>query len=172
MPRLILFAFLSAGCAGKAPHDDGPKSGPDSPPAAAVSESTVGAVRVKLLSAEVTTTPAEDGKGAGGPMLLVRISVENTSTDRKVEHLSWSRPAGPPPKVTDDRGNVYRPDPRVRDVRGSVKYLTSIYPGKSVGDVLAFEPPVEAASWVTVELDAKVVGESGRFVLRFPAPRQ
>jgi len=45
----------------------------------------------------------------------------------------------------------------------------SIYPGKSLTDVLIFEPPLENIQQLDLEMPARNVGTEGHFRIRIPA---
>ena len=99
--------------------------------------------------------------------LLVSVELHNSGKTRKLDYRGWT----PSRQVTltDDIGNEYRR--RVFRTalsggqRGSPK---SLYPRKSLRDLLVFEPPVESAKFLRLELSADTFGAEG--MLRFQIP--
>jgi hypothetical protein len=73
-------------------------------------------------------------------------------------------------ELTDDKGNRYK---AINfgfgsSVIGQVTGSESIYPGKSLDDVLVFESPIERAQSLRLELPAENIGKSGKIVFRIP----
>jgi multidrug efflux pump subunit AcrA (membrane-fusion protein) len=95
--------------------------------------------------------------------LVVTLTVRNSTPDRKMEYKTW---AGAEVSTGDDRaivhdelGNYYR----VVDYGIFTKVVgrtedESIYPGKSLSDVLVFEVPVAAAHSLIIKLPGGNVG--------------
>jgi hypothetical protein len=180
---LALVPVFSLGCGEAAPPTAPPTAPPGvaptpliaAPPAApAPMVSTIGAITVKATGARVDTVPM---KGSRGPAyrsedrrLMVALEISNASDTKKVDYLGWSvrDSATGSATLTDDLGNTYRRFSAPSFGGGPVGQLTatSIYPGKSVTDLLVFEPPVEGAREFTLELDAGNVGEAGKFRLK------
>jgi len=73
-------------------------------------------------------------------------------------------------KPEDDFGNTYK---RGRFVGGApLGQLTteSIYPNKTIQDLLVFEPPIDTIEYLRLELPASAFGEKG--TLRFEIPKE
>jgi len=141
-----------------------------------------GDVEVRVTSVLVGKVPLRDrfNLGTGGgqgtsldDLLAIHIELTNQSQSRKVEYRSWlgsdvsfSRDYA---TVGDNFGNTYK---RISfglgtDIIGHTE-SESIYPGKSLGDVLVFEVPVAAAEYLSLELPAKNFGGEGMLRLRIP----
>jgi hypothetical protein len=119
--------------------------------------------RVPLTKLRKPTTSAE-------PLLSITLSAHNLHATRKLNYETWSERmglVGSPAILRDDVGNRYR---KISfdfgtDVVGA-NDGDSIYPGKSIVDVLVFEPPVAAAKYLDLELDGANVGQEGKVILR------
>jgi hypothetical protein len=155
---------------GEAPARPAPEPAP--PPLVA----TIGPVTVRVLYARVDTVPLETARGpirSDEPRLMIALEVANASPTRKVDYLGWAAPGFALGRDTatlkDELGNTYR-----RAYFGLGEHVVgqspaaSIYPGKTLPDLLVFEPPVPAARSLTLELPADNVGEAGSF--RLPVP--
>ena len=105
-------------------------------------------------------------------LLSVDLSVKNTSSTQLLtyqplgaEVISFRRKAS----LTDDFGNVYK---RIHfgigtEVKGAAKKLT-IYPGKSVDDVLVFELPIKRAQTLTLTVPLHALGIEREIRFQFP----
>ena len=72
-------------------------------------------------------------------------------------------------QLWDNHSNTYRRVGfGVARPKGQVR-INSIYPGKSLEDLLVFEVPVDAAEYLLLQLPAKNLGQQGAF--RFQIPR-
>ena len=91
--------------------------------------------------------------------LQIELSVANLSTTKKVDFLQWS---GVDVYLTDNFQNHYK----CTDKGG--ERLSSIYPQKTGGDTIEFEPPVENIKWLHLALTAENFGGSG--MIRFEIP--
>jgi hypothetical protein len=156
---------------GPAPGD--PPARPAADPAPPPVVATIGPVTVRVLYARVDTVPLETARGpirSDEPRLLIALEIVNASPTRKVDYLGWAAPGfalgRDAATLKDELGNTYR-----RAYFGLGEHVAgqspaaSIYPRKTLPDVLVFEPPVPAAKALTLELPADNVGESGLFRL-------
>ena len=107
-------------------------------------------------------------------LLSIGLELTNTSRTRKLDYRSW---AGRDisfhrdyATVKDNFGNTYR-----RTGFGSMDKIegqtssASLYPGKSVTDVLVFEPPLEGVEHLDLELPGENFGGTGMIRLRIKA---
>ena len=106
------------------------------------------------------------------PLCQITLRITNTDSARKIDYRGWqSNTFMSDSKLTDNVGNRYKGvnfgfgDEIVGQVRSE-----SIYPGKSVDDLLVFEVPVDAAKSLNLELPASNVGETGQ--IRFLISRE
>jgi hypothetical protein len=106
-------------------------------------------------------------------LLLIRLQIDNVSDGRKLDYKSWSDShsilADEAAQLTDSLNNRYK---RVTfgiasSIEGQVD-SESIYPGKSINDLLVFEVPVEKAEYLRLELPAKNFGGTGRIRIQIP----
>jgi hypothetical protein len=101
--------------------------------------------------------------------LLVHIHVENRSETRKLFYRGWGELSADAPRLTDNFGNRYDRWPSSAAGRVVGEWRGSLYPGKGMEDVIAFEGPVDRAEWLRLELPASAV--EGEGVLRFHIPK-
>ncbi|MCK4659228.1 MAG: hypothetical protein KAV82_06860 [Phycisphaerae bacterium] len=107
-------------------------------------------------------------------LLAIHVEITNRSQSKKVEYQGWlgrdfafNRDYA---TLEDNFGNRYK---RINfgigtKIVGHVE-SESIYPGKSLGDVIVFELPVDTAEYLNLELPAKNFGGDGMLRLRIPA---
>jgi hypothetical protein len=107
-------------------------------------------------------------------LLIVRLDLLNTNQTKKVEYYSW---AGTDfslgrdyATLKDNFGNRYK---RVgfglgTHPVGAVEGSDSLYPNKPLTDVLVFEAPLDAATYLDLELPAKNYGGEGMIRFRIP----
>lgn len=137
---------------------------------------------VSILSAEVKHSLSErdrDSKyNTGCICLIVSVGIKNNSEFKKVDFtgyvfqndLSSLRYEDYSIYATDDFGNKYespKSSALYRTISGNL-VSESIYPKKSVVDLIHYEKPVKGVSWVYLELPMKNIGEEG--VMRFKIP--
>lgn len=127
-----------------------------------------GDIRVAIIKAQIGKVDLLDIFGDQGvsqePQLIVDVSLSNLNPTKKVDYRSWSGGnfgIDGVATLEDNFGNNYR---RVgfstnRPV-GRVE-SESIYHGKSITDVLVFEPPIDTAGFLRLEMPAKNFGGSG-----------
>ncbi len=139
----------------------------------------VGDVRITLLEVDVRQVAVQDLRGERQTKeqhLVVKISVENTSATHKIEYSSPAHGGSifePWIGLTDEHGNRYPAVDMVFDRIVGNTSVASIYPGKSITDLLVYEKPVDTAKTLTLRIskqcykgdeDLKVT-----FPVRFPA---
>jgi hypothetical protein len=137
-----------------------------------------GDVQVQITGVSVGKVPLKDVLREGqskDALLMVKLELLNQSATRKLEYRGW---AGRDfalgrdyATVKDNFGNGYK---RISfgfssQPVGAVERTESIYPNKSVTDVLVFEPPLDTATHLDLELPAKNFGGEG--MLRFRVPK-
>jgi len=93
---------------------------------------------------------------------------------RKVDYYGWGTfgdnfSSRLIPRLTDNFGNSYRrvnfgPNERVN---GQVR-LEALHPGKSVGDLVVFEVPIDKVEYLRLELPAGNFGGTGKLRLQIP----
>jgi hypothetical protein len=110
---------------------------------------------------EVQVIKSEIDVAADGRSLLIRLSVSNLSRTRKVEFQSWR--TDPVVRLTDDLGNNYR------QIKGQQRDPVVLYTGKPVPDVLEFQAPIDAVSFLDLVLPAANYGGSGEVRFRLAA---
>ena len=101
------------------------------------------------------------------------MKIENRGDSKKVQYRGWAGDdfdfGGTSGTVHDDLDNSYK---RIgfgfaSKVVGQID-SESIYPGKSVTDVLVFEEPVAKAKFLKLELPAGAFGGTGRLRIKIP----
>ena len=148
----------------------GRNQGRDSRPAAAAASHRQGDFLVEVVSArlghpKVRDLYSQDVFDWKSPALIVSIEIRNLGTTQVAEYRSG------PCQITDNFGNSYHElnlgtACLVERVAG-VRHLN---PGKSLNDLLVFDPPVDKAKSFNLELSGETVGISAPFQCRIPAP--
>jgi hypothetical protein len=140
---------------------------------------TLEGVTITIAEARVGKVPLlvnySNEEGVSEDVLLaVTIEVLNTSKTKKLEYRSYTSALASLedifPHLTDDKENRYKRITfgiglAVKDAQDE----TSLYPGKSLRDVIVFEAPVEGIKWLRFGFPAQSFGETGDF--RFEIPR-
>ncbi|MFI5457627.1 MAG: hypothetical protein ACHRXM_19465 [Isosphaerales bacterium] len=137
----------------------------------------LGDVAVRVVSAKVARValiggPTEE-RQSENPQLVLTIEVSNGSRSRKIDYRTW---AGADVSferdfatVEDNFGNRYnRITFSIFNQPAGRVVSDSIYPGKSLTDVLMFEPPIEKIQQLDLEMPARNVGTQGHFRIRIP----
>lgn len=135
-----------------------------------------GDVSVKVISAKidkVIITNSIQQSESKDPLLSLVIEITNTSDVKKCEYRTWSgaeisfdRDYG---SLRDEHGNIYkRINFGIFDRPEGQIVQESIYPGKSIKDILIFEVPIEKAKEIRLELPAKNIGGEGFFRIAIP----
>jgi len=106
-------------------------------------------------------------------LLAVKIEIKNLTTTKKLEYRSW---AGADFSIGRDYAtledtfdNVYKRITFGMDKPVGRLSAVSVYPGKSVTDILVFEKPLNTVKALRLELPAKNVGGTGMFRFEIPA---
>ena len=126
---------------------------------------TLGNVEVEDFIWKTTSTSKE-------PYLSFAICITNESQTKKIDFRSWCGHAydfRDGVKLTDNFGNSYKQigvAATERPVGGDGS--DSLYPEKSLQDVVIFEPPVNAVTELRLELPAHNADEEGTFKIRIP----
>ena len=124
----------------------------------------VGRVAASVEAAAGTTPP--------GRHLVIDLRVRNNSATRTLNCRTWAGAGSAPERdigtLADDLGNSYNriaphDGPRARAATAPLR------PGATWSDVLRFEPPVQNASHLDLELPATNVGAEGFVRIRIPA---
>lgn len=137
-----------------------------------------GDIRVQVISASVGKIDLKDMFGdaaeSRNELLAIVLEVTNLNPQRKMDYYTWrgrdfafDRDFG---TLRDNFGNNYK---RIDFGYGtfptnSVKEFESIYPLRSIRDVLVFEPPISNIEYLDLELPAENVGSTGMIRLRIP----
>ena len=134
-----------------------------------------GDLRLKIKSVEVKRPKVQgtfDVKLANNNALVVEIELTNLSSGRKLNYKTWrddSYTSGVA-KLKDNFDNIYKRvgyGYTVTPIGGVVS--ESIYPSKTLNDVLIFEEPVKTIKWLHLELPCSFFGGEGFFRLEIPA---
>lgn len=129
-------------------------------------------IQVKVISTQIGNVPIKTIGGRSESednALMIELEIKNVSETSKANYNSWLGGIAKRAGVKDNFDNVYRPIDYGfgNTVAGSVK-SDSIYPGKSITDILVFEEPIAKAEYLNLELDGGQVGVKGRFKIRIP----
>lgn len=115
-----------------------------------------------------------NGKQEVGPYLLIELRVTNRSETKKLDFKGWSNGLdfiGPKCSLVDEHGNDYA---QMRATIGETWdgpiSRETIAPRGAMVDLLIFEPPVNAATELHLEIPAAPLGLEGWY--RFSIPRQ
>jgi hypothetical protein len=106
--------------------------------------------------------------------LMISLELANSSTTKIMRYRGWGAQwsdfdGRDRASLKDDMGNSYKSVyfGAGAQVVGQVSDEASIYPQKSLTDVLVFEPPIEC-QYLVLALPASAVGGKGMFRLRIP----
>jgi len=133
---------------------------------------THGDVTVKIRSASIARARVVDVAKriaeSQDEYLLIAIELTNHSKTRKIEYTSWSL-RGERPQLADDLGNKYllQAAPAGGLFEGQQRNK-SLYPEKSLEDLLVCEPPVPRAKWLRLQLPAGAFEEQGTGQFEIP----
>lgn len=123
-----------------------------------------------------TRTSAEDDFAATPEeYLLVRVTLQNVGSERKLHYLGWGSFSasvnGTTGRLVDEHNRTYRSRSFGNgvQVRGRVSRSVDIVEGKPVEDTLVFEPPPADVQTLHLELPAENFGGSGHLRLEIPA---
>jgi hypothetical protein len=132
----------------------------------------IGAVQMTID--EVTVGKAQSDNPIGGSskedLLLVSIRLRNTDPKKKVDYQPWvGTLIGSHKLLRDDLKNEYKAVSFLGGVKGQIAGPTAIHAEDGpVSDVLTFERPIAAASYLLLELDAEAVGQKGAYRWKIP----
>lgn len=137
-----------------------------------------GDLQVRIAKVSVGKVPLKDafreGSKSKDDFLMVNLELVNKNPTKKVEYHSWSGKDISFDRdyatLEDNFGNSYK---RISfgfgsNPIGAVEGSESIYPNKSVTDVLVFETPLETIEYLRLELPAKNFGGTGMLRLQIP----
>lgn len=131
-------------------------------------------VKVKGVRIGNATQFGINGRREAGPYLLIELRVTNRSETRKLDFKGWSNDfdvLGPKCSLVDEQGNDYAhmKDGITERWDGTISQ-EKIAPRGMMFDLLIFEPPVNAAKELHLEIPAEPFGLEGWY--RFSIPRQ
>jgi hypothetical protein len=137
-------------------------------------EGTLGAIRVSVSSAKVSSVPLNvlgEQTQSEQPHLTIGLRLRNVSDTRKVNYSSYNSAFLSNLALKDNFGNSFQ---RVMfgfgtDVVGQAQ-SQAIYPGKWVDDVLVFEKPIDKAEFLLLTLSGENVESKDESVI-FVLPR-
>jgi hypothetical protein len=126
---------------------------------------------VKLVGITYEVPPVKDLEKKD-KKLLVKLQVENKGS-AKVDFQGWGTPEDinktNPPTLTDAAGDAHD---RVTFGAGvfaeGMVLAETIQPGKSVQDLIVFDPPPSGTPYVKLELSAENFNEKGKFIFLVP----
>ena len=133
-------------------------------------------VRVRVLSAKIGKVPLKDFSSdeatSKDDLLMISLEIENLSKSKKLDYRGWAGGrigfGGSAATLEDDAGNAYkRIGFGISKVVGQQE-SESLYPSKSLGDVLVFEVPVDAAKTLRLTLPSKTYGGDGDLHIVIP----
>lgn len=118
-----------------------------------------GGVRLEVRNVSIGKVPLNslgDQGTSEDDLLQVAIEIHNLSDSKKVDYRGWGSKYGfnfLAASLEDELGNSYkRINFGIATVVGQVTSSESIYPGKSIRDVLVFEVPISKAKFLTLRL--------------------
>ena len=160
-----------------AAKDNDDKGNPIADPwetATTVAEDEVVRVEVENVAIEKLRTRSILGKEntSKDDWVIVTLRISNKTDAQKITYRSWGESSfDSHSKLQDDLGNKYSPS-YDHDIVGRTT-IESVYPGKSVTDLLAFEIPVTKAKFLKLTLPkSKCDAGEGELLLKIPMPRQ
>ena len=137
----------------------------------------VGYVEIRIASVTVGVVPLTRIDGSLGESakshLSIKIEVKNLSTNRKIRYEGFAGPAFSPyadrASLRDNFGNSYNAVGfKSLAVPVGRTESESVYPSKTIADVLLFEPPVDGIEYLELEMPLKSVEETGEGLIRIP----
>ncbi len=138
-----------------------------------------GDLEIQITRTEIGKVPLKDIFGREGTsqddLLIFKLNLSNVNAIKKVEFRTWSGSGIGISRdfatLADDFGNNYRRTDFTFSTSkpiGAVDRSASIYPNKSVTEVLLFEVPIDKATHLVLELPAENYGGVG--IVRFRIP--
>lgn len=133
-------------------------------------------VQVKAVKVGQIETQSTIGNGTGiskDALVSIELEITNLSENKKLSYRTWggeSYSFGKGTKLTDNFNNGYKivNFGFATKIAGSVE-SESVYPGKAIKDVIAFEEPVGKVEYLNLELPAEQFGGSGMLRIRIHA---
>lgn len=161
-------AFAPAALPSTTAPQESPAENDPGPPSDPLGPRQLGDVRITVTTARIGKVPLQslfNGKGdSTDEQMMITIKIENTSQTKKINYRTFD----PDFSIGDDMAvardnhdNIYkRVDFGTAKPAGKNEDV-SIYPGKSIEDVLVFEVPIDGVEFVKLDLPGRPVGESG-----------
>ena len=160
------------------PATEDPKASEEEAWASAESPVRQGDIEARIIAVNVGKVSLKEqiggDEGSSKDVLLsIEIEIKNLSETKKLNYRSWG--ADTPvfdrasPILTDNFDNQYKGVKFgiATKVVGSVS-SESVYPGKSISDVIVFEEPIGKVEHLNLELPASNFGGAGMLRLRIP----
>jgi hypothetical protein len=158
----------------------GPTKEPESEAQWASATDTVrqGDVTVRIKSVVIGKVPLKDQirgsrSASADPLLAIEVEIANVGLNKKVQYQTFMGRGFSLgldyTTLRDNFDNIYkRIDFGFSSKPTGATESESIYPGKSITDVLIFEPPIETAQYLNLELPAQNFGGTGMLRIRIP----
>ncbi|HUT33277.1 MAG TPA: DUF6694 family lipoprotein [Planctomycetota bacterium] len=130
-----------------------------------VTKTVIGKVPLKDITSDATSVD---------DLLMVTLELTNMASTKIVEYYSWSGKFISADRdfatLEDNFGNTYKRIDFGIGCRpiGAVNRSESIYPNKSVNDVLVFQIPLDNATYLDLEMPAQNYGGQGMVRFRIP----
>jgi hypothetical protein len=135
-----------------------------------------GDIEVRVTSVKIDHVELKDftdDARSKGKLAIIELAIANRGQTKKLQYESWSGSASFLPEnvatLSDSFDNRYQ-----RITFGALTSVPgqltkeSVYPGKSVADLLIFEPPIATAEFLKLELPAGAFGGTGMLRLKIP----
>ncbi len=133
----------------------------------------VARARVDYVRVNDPTSMSKEPSRSNNPQLMITVKLSNLSRTKKLDYRTWAGASMSFERdfatVEDNFGNSYK--------RVNFGFLStpvgrtessSMFPKKTITDVLIFEPPIDAAEHLDLELPAKNFGGTGMIRIRIP----
>lgn len=156
--------------------DDGLSASLSKKPEAANIAADANAMRMGIGNCMVhvlSLIPAKDAKGTpDSERLLVTIEVKNLSNIEPLDFAGWSRAPGQAGvKLSDDQGKAYLAKVIDAAVVLGKPVPTTIEPGESIRDVVAFDLPGSKVQSLDLEVSGAAFGVNASAVFKIPADK-
>lgn len=139
-----------------------------------------GDLQLRVTKVSIGQVPLKDSfnddSKSQDELLMVNLELTNINATKKMDYSAWSGKdisfSRDYATLVDNFGNSYK---RINfgfstNPVGAVERSESIYPNKTVNDVLVFEMPIDTIEYLRLELPAKNFGGTG--MLRLEIPKQ
>jgi hypothetical protein len=133
-------------------------------------------VEIQSVKVEPVTFKLFTTNQSRDPFLIINLKITNNNPTKIIDFQGWAAKEldfdrADRAQLQDENQNFYK---RVHfglasEIEGQVANSESIYPNKSISDVLIFEPPTDSAQILTLKLPAKQFG--GKGMLEFQITR-